>query len=86
MTSSTYWITPDLMTDLGKTLQTELTIEREVETLDGSHIYLARILSHVVPSSALRGAVATFIDVTAFHDAKRLQSIIDALPGAYRSC
>ena len=31
-------------------------------------------------STTIRGAVATFVDVTAYHDANRLQSIIDALP------
>jgi two-component system CheB/CheR fusion protein len=39
-----------------------------------------RILPYLVPSTTLHGAVATFVDVTAYHDAKRLQSIIDALP------
>lgn len=71
---------PALMTDLETTLKTERMIEREVETLDGSHVFLVRILPYVVPSSTVRGAVATFINVSAFHDAKRLQTIIDALP------
>jgi two-component system CheB/CheR fusion protein len=38
------------------------------------------MLPYQVPSSTVRGAVATFVDVTAYHDAKRLQAIIDALP------
>lgn len=70
----------DLMADLAKTLKTERMIEREVLSVDGKHSYLARILPYVVPSSTQRGAVATFVDMTAFHDAKRLQTIIDALP------
>lgn len=71
---------PDLMQDLERTLMTDRMIEREIEALDGRHIYLARIMPYVVPSTTARGAVATFIDVSAFHDAKRLQAIIDALP------
>lgn len=70
----------DLMADLATTLNSERMIEREVLSMDGKRCYLARILPYVVPSSTLRGAVATFVDMTAFHDAKRLQTIIDALP------
>lgn len=70
----------DLMTDLEKTLQTERMIEREVKTLIDGRIYLVRILPYLVPSSTVRGAVATFIDISAFHDAQRLQTILDALP------
>ncbi len=71
---------PDLMHDLEKTVQTERMIEREVETLDGNHIYMARMLPYQVPSSTVRGTVVTFVNVSAFHDARRLQTIIDALP------
>ncbi len=71
---------PNLMQDLDTTLRTERMSERQVETLDGDRIYLARILTYGVPSTPLRGAVITFVDVTAFHNAKRLQGIIDALP------
>lgn len=42
--------------------------------------YLMRILPYQVPSSESPGAVASFIDVTALNDGKRLQAIIDALP------
>ena len=71
---------PDMMSDLQKTLMTGRMIENEVRSIDGKRNYLARILPYVVPSSAHRGTVATFVDMTAFHDAKRLQTIIDALP------
>ncbi|MGB0128984.1 MAG: chemotaxis protein CheB [Rhodocyclaceae bacterium] len=71
---------PDLMEDLEKTLKTERMIEREISTTDEKKTYLVRILPYVVASTTVRGAVATFVDVTAYHDAKRLQSIIDALP------
>ena len=70
----------ELMSDLESTLTTERMIEREVDSLDGQRIYLTRILPYLIPSTTVRGAVATFVDVTAFHDAKRLQIIIDALP------
>ena len=71
---------PELMADLEKTLKTERMIEHEVISANGKHSYLARILPYVVPSSTHRGAVATFVDMTAFHDARRLQTILDALP------
>lgn len=71
---------PDLMADLERTLQAERPVEREVTSVDGRRSYLARVLPYIVPSSSQRGAVATFVDMTAFHDAKRLQAIIDALP------
>jgi two-component system CheB/CheR fusion protein len=62
------------------TLKTERMIEREVTSIDGKRVFLIRILPYVVPSSTVRGAVASFVDVTSFHDAKRLQSVVDALP------
>lgn len=71
---------PNLITDLDATLKTERMIEHEVRAADGQRTYLTRILPYHVPSSSLRGVVATFVDVTSFHDAKRLQSVIDALP------
>ena len=42
--------------------------------------YLLRILPYQIPSSNHHGAVASFIDVTALNDGKRLQAIIDAMP------
>ncbi|MFM8441736.1 MAG: chemotaxis protein CheB [Methylococcus sp.] len=71
---------PELMEDLRTTLITERMTEREVTSNDGQKSYLVRILPYQVPSSSDRGVVATFVDVTAFHDARRLQSILDALP------
>ncbi|MFZ4536031.1 chemotaxis protein CheB [Propionivibrio sp.] len=71
---------PDLMEDLQKTLDTGRMIEREIDSNDDKRTYLIRILPYLVASTTVRGAVATFVDVTAYHDAKRLQSIIDALP------
>jgi two-component system CheB/CheR fusion protein len=71
---------PRLMSDLQETLQSNRMVEREVETNDARRIFLTRILPYVVPSSSVRGAVVTFVDVSAFHDAKRLQTLLDALP------
>jgi len=70
----------DLMADLEHTLLTDRMTERELQTKDGTHTYLMRILPYTVPSTSVRGAVASFVDVTGFHDAKRLQTIVDALP------
>lgn len=71
---------PDLMEDLGRTLKLQRLLEREVLSADGKRTFLVRMLPYLVPSSTDRGAVATFVDVTAIHDAKRLQAIMDALP------
>ncbi|NCA69640.1 MAG: PAS domain-containing protein [Sphingobacteriia bacterium] len=71
---------PDLMQDLQQTLRTQRPVETEVATLDDKKTYLIRVLPYLVPSTTIHGVVATFVDVTAFHDARRLQSILDALP------
>jgi two-component system CheB/CheR fusion protein len=71
---------PDLMKDLKLTLMTQRPVETEMSTLDDKRTYLIRILPYLVPSTTIHGVVATFVDVTAFHDARRLQSILDALP------
>ncbi len=39
-----------------------------------------RMLPYAIPSSTERGVVASFVDVSAYHDARRLQAILDALP------
>ncbi len=71
---------PTLMADMESTLKTERMTEREIVSLDEKKTYLVRMLPYQVPSSSVRGVVATFVDVTAYHDARRLQAIIDALP------
>ena len=71
---------PDLMQDLRTTMANGRMVEREIATADRGKIYLARILPYRVPSLNDPGAVATFVDVTGFHDARRLQTVIDALP------
>jgi two-component system CheB/CheR fusion protein len=54
-------------------------LEKEARGPDGK-AYLVRILPYGIASSLNRGVVATFVDITAFHDRQRLQSVIDALP------
>lgn len=71
---------PDLMDDLRATLRMGRMVEREIKSADGGKIYLMRMLPYQVPSTTDRGVVATFVDVSAFHDAQRLQLVIDALP------
>jgi two-component system CheB/CheR fusion protein len=71
---------PELITDLENTLNLHRTNEREVVSADGKKKYLVRMLPYLVPSSNHRGAVATFVDVTAIHQFNRLQLIMDALP------
>ncbi len=71
---------PDLIVDMESTMTQERMTEREVRSLDGRHTYLVRILPYQVGSPTVRGAVATFVDFTAFHDLRRLQAVIDALP------
>jgi two-component system CheB/CheR fusion protein len=71
---------PDLMANLENTLLSNRMIEREISTLDGKNVYLARLMPYLIPSTQLKGVVTTFVDVTAFHDARRLQTVIDGLP------
>ncbi|MFP4272203.1 MAG: chemotaxis protein CheB [Halothiobacillaceae bacterium] len=68
-----------LMDEFAYTLESERSVEKELLSEDG-RIYLMRVMSYRVPSSAARGVVATFVDITHFQDAERLQAVIDALP------
>jgi two-component system CheB/CheR fusion protein len=71
-------IYPDLITDLTRTLQGGLRVEKEIRGINGLH-YFVRMLPYSVPSSPSKGAVITFMDVTALHEVSRLQHIIDSL-------
>ncbi|NDY90479.1 chemotaxis protein CheB [Ideonella livida] len=71
---------PTLVEDLQHTLEHQQPVERPISHRDGQRGYLARIQSYRIPSRALAGAVLSFTDVTALQDARRLQSILDALP------
>ena len=70
---------PNLIDDMRMTLTTTRMLEKEARTPDGK-IYLIRILPYSIASSAAKGVVATFVDITAFHDRQRLQNVLDALP------
>jgi two-component system CheB/CheR fusion protein len=71
---------PGLMDDLALTLKTNRIIEREVASSEGDKMLFVRILPYAIPSSTGRGAVTSFVDVSAYHDARRLQVILDGLP------
>ena len=71
---------PGLMDDLALTLKTNQVIEREVASSEGERMLFVRILPYAIASSTRRGAVTSFVDVSAYHDAKRLQAILDGLP------
>lgn len=70
---------PGLMDDMRRTLETGRMLEKEARAPDG-RMFLIRILPYAVASSAAKGVVATFVDITAFHDRQRLQDVLDALP------
>ncbi|MBW9269836.1 MAG: PAS domain-containing protein [Candidatus Thiodiazotropha sp. (ex. Lucinisca nassula)] len=67
-----------LMEDFKRTMATGRLIQKEVITSNRS-TYMVRLLPYHISNDG-QGAVATFIDVTAYRDRERLQSIIDALP------
>lgn len=69
---------PDLIADLSRTLQDGIKVEKEIRGINGLH-YFVRMLPYNVPSSSAKGAVISFLDVTALHEVSRMQSIIDAL-------
>lgn len=70
---------PELNDDLSRTIQTERMTEKQALSSDG-RVFLVRILPYSIPSADQRGAVATFIDMTAMRDRDRLQAILDGLP------
>ncbi len=69
---------PELIADLGRTLADGNKVEKEIRGINGLH-YFVRMLPYSVPSSKAKGAVITFMDVTALHEVSRLQHIIDSL-------
>lgn len=69
---------PELIADLNGTLTDGNRVEKEVRGINGLH-YFVRMLPYSVPSSSAKGAVITFMDVTALHEVSRLQHIIDSL-------
>ena len=71
---------PALTDDLALTLANGRMIEREVPSTEGDRVLFVRMLPYAITSASGRGAVMSFVDVTAYHDARRLQTILDALP------
>ncbi len=69
---------PNFMEELERSLAETLMIERAVQGLDGRH-FLVKMLPYQIPSSSARGVVISFIDMTAVHQASRLQDILDGL-------
>lgn len=67
-----------LMEDLQLTLDTGRMTERKVQSGEGDE-YLIRMLPYETDRGH-KGAVATFVDITAFQDARRLQKVVDGLP------
>jgi two-component system CheB/CheR fusion protein len=71
---------PAMMDDLHTTMRTGNVLELEVTSLDGRKVMLVRMLPYAIPSTTGRGAVLSIVDVSAYHDVRRLQSILDCLP------
>jgi two-component system CheB/CheR fusion protein len=71
---------PGLMDDMALTLKTNRTMEREVPGTGAEQILFVRILPYAVPSTTERGVVTSVVDVSAYHDARRLQAVLDGLP------
>ena len=69
----------NLQAEFDFTLQSGQSREQEVLTQDGRH-FLMRILPYAVATLPEKGALATFVDVTAIHDKNRLQEVVNALP------
>ncbi|ASP40030.1 chemotaxis protein CheR [Bacterioplanes sanyensis] len=65
--------------DLRRAIDQQQPVERELITAQ-QRVLLARITPYSEPRLQLRGAVATFIDITDVQRAQQLQAVIDALP------
>ena len=70
---------PEFVTELRRTIDSGEMLEHEIEAANG-RCYLARVLPYAVHSDEARGAVATFVDVTALRDLERQQAVLDAMP------
>jgi two-component system, chemotaxis family, CheB/CheR fusion protein len=69
---------PDFMRDLRATLETSRPLELQVAGLHHRQ-YLVRMLPYRIPSSASKGVVVSFVDMTSVHELTRLQAVLDAL-------
>lgn len=68
----------EIIDDLEKAVATQSILERETATK--THQYIARVTPYIDQKTNTRAAVATFIDISDFQRAEKLQSVIDALP------
>jgi two-component system CheB/CheR fusion protein len=71
---------PTLMQDMADTLSSNCPMEHEVPGSNPGQVLFVRILPYTIPSTTLRGVVTSFVDVSAYHDARRLQAVLDGLP------
>lgn len=71
---------PALMESLKHTLETGIAFECEVGASNAERTYFVRMLPYSIPSTPRRGAILSIIDVSMYHDATRLQVVIDSLP------
>jgi two-component system CheB/CheR fusion protein len=71
---------PEFLTDVRRTLNSAVIIEREVKALGSENWYLVRILPYLEKPDKISGAVMTFFEITMLKDVQRLQCILDSLP------
>jgi two-component system CheB/CheR fusion protein len=71
---------PGFLSDVRNTLLTGGVMEREVNTLDGAHRYLVRILPYLDKSQKISGSVMTFFDITMLKDANHLKTVMKQAP------
>lgn len=69
---------PELISDLRRTLSKGTRVEKEIRGVNGRY-YFVRMLPYSVPSSSAKGAVVSFLDVSALHELSKLQTVMDAL-------
>lgn len=69
---------PDFMVNLRATLARDTPCEKEVRGPDGK-FFLVKMLPYRIPSSASRGLVVSFMDMSSIHKASQLQAILDAM-------
>lgn len=69
---------PEMVGDLTRIVLGTNKLEKEVQDRNG-RFFFVRMRPYSVPSSPTRGAVVSFLDITAMHEVTRLQKIIDAL-------
>jgi len=71
---------PELTNDIQATLSAGRLIEHQIKGIDSNKTYMVRIVPYSLPSLVGRGAVLSVLDVSDYHDARRLQTVLDCLP------